>query len=272
MSTAYLLVAHGSRDPRPQIALDRLTYLVGQHLNAGLSVAEKKSENRQDGADYDFISSPSSVLTRVETETPLVFRASLEAQVLPLHQQLVNLGRTLVEQGVKELRILPLFLLMGVHVCEDLPGEIAQAQSVLGSKLQLQCLSPLGLSPLLPPWLEICFQQYQTQPQGHRILLAHGSKRPGGNQAIAKVAEKLGAKAAYWKGGVSLQETLGSLKEAGEVVILPYFLFAGGLTDLIKSQIKPLQLEYPYLQLQLGEPLGPHPVLAQLIATLLQNV
>lgn len=266
MSTAYLLVAHGSRDPRPHIALDRLTHLVGQSL-AGPFFCESETGREINGNDFD---SPPTVTGVLSRSALLVFSASLEAQDLSLHGQLVNLGRMLIVRGVRKLKILPLFLLMGVHTCEDLPKEIAQAQDVLGDKLQLSCLAPLGLSSLLPPWLETCFQQYQTQPQGHRILLAHGSQRPGGNQAIAKVAEKLGARAAYWKGGISLQETLGQLEGTGEVVILPYFLFAGGLTDLIRNQLEPLKLAYPHLHLQLGEPLGPHPALAWLIARELQ--
>jgi sirohydrochlorin ferrochelatase len=270
LSTAYLLVAHGSRDPRPKIALDRLTYLVAQHITTGSLVAQKKREIYQDKENH--LDIPSSVLTRKDADNPLVFSASLEAQELALHRQLVNLGRMLIERGIKKLKILPLFLLMGVHTCEDLPREIGQAQDVLGTKLQLSCLAPLGLSPLLSPWLESCFQQYQTQPQAQRILLAHGSKRPGGHQAIANLAEKLAARAAYWKGGISLQETLAEFEKPGEVVILPYFLFTGGLTDLIKNQLEPLKLAYPHLHLQLGEPLGPHPVLAQLIAGEFQNV
>ncbi len=33
-STAYLLISHGSRDPRPQVAMDRLADLVRKHLEA----------------------------------------------------------------------------------------------------------------------------------------------------------------------------------------------------------------------------------------------
>ena len=101
--------------------------------------------------------------------------------------------------------------------------------------------------------------------------MAHGSKRAGGNLAIATVAEKLGARAAYWKGGISLGAVLGEIKTPGEVVILPYFLFAGGLTDLIRQEREQLQLVHGQLRLQLGEPLGPQPLLAQLIATELQR-
>ncbi|WP_242018227.1 sirohydrochlorin chelatase [Synechocystis sp. FACHB-383] len=274
MSTAYLLVAHGSRDPRPQIALDRLTYLVGQFLRPRSAAGKKALIKRHGMATLG--SYPGGSLTTVSqdnsSKSPAqVFSASLEAQALPLHQQLVNLARDLIPQGVKKIAIMPLFLLMGVHTCEDLPREIAQAQVLLGNSISIDCLPILGVYPWLPALLDKCFTQYQSQPQAERILLAHGSKRAGGNLAIATVAEKLGARAAYWKGGVSLDTVLGEIKTAGEVVILPYFLFAGGLTDLIRQEQEQLQAVHGQLRLKLGEPLGPQPLLAQLIATELQR-
>lgn len=261
MSTAYLLVTHGSRDPRPRIALDRLTYLVSQSLGAFAA-------GMPEGKGSSF--SPGRTIV-LEQAPALVFHASLEAQDRPLHQQIVDLGKHLIGQGVGQLKILPLFLLRGVHVCEDLPREISQAQMVLGPRLPLSPLPTLGLSPLLAPWLASCFQQYQTGTRAQRVLLAHGSKRPGGNQAIAVMAEKVGARAAHWKGEVSLPEVLASLGRSGPVVILPYFLFAGGLTDAIKNQLPQWQQEYPHLELHLGEPLGPHPMLAQIIAQTLHQ-
>ncbi|MBE9175549.1 sirohydrochlorin chelatase [Synechocystis salina LEGE 06155] len=219
---------------------------------------------------------PGGLLTTVseESSTPSpapVFSASLEAQALPLHQQLVNLAKNLIPQGVQRIVIMPLFLLMGVHTCEDLPREIAQAQALLGNDISINCLPILGVHPWLPPLLDKCFSQYQSQPGAARILLAHGSKRAGGNLAIATVAEKLGARAAYWKGGISLGTVLGEIKMPGEVVILPYFLFAGALTDLIRQERAQLQSAHGQLCLKLGEPLGPQPLLAQLIATELQR-
>lgn len=274
MSTAYLLVAHGSRDPRPQIALDRLTYLVGQFLPRPRPLESKKGLAKRNGAETWRPYYSGGLLTEVNQGKqlePPVFSASLEAQALPLHQQLVNLAENLISQGVKRIVILPLFLLMGVHTCEDLPQAIAQAKAELGNSICIHCLPILGVYPWLPALLEKSFLQYQNQPQAEKILLAHGSKRAGGNLAIATMAEKLGARAAYWKGGISLGAVLGEIKTPGEVVILPYFLFAGGLTDLIRKEREQLQLVHGQLRLQLGEPLGPQPLLAQLIATELQR-
>ena len=264
MTTAHLLVAHGSRDPRPQIALERLTYLVGQNLAAlNASTTPVVASVKGIGADPDHPGDRVAVLTKPPVS---VFSANLECQSLPLHQQISQLIRPLTAQGVTEVKILPLFLSPGVHVCEDLPAEIQQAQRMLRSRCRLSGLPYLGSLPLLTPWLEQCFQQYQTQPQAQRILLAHGSRRPGGNPAIAHVAQRLNAQFAFWKTEPSLDQALSQLTSPDQVVILPYFLFAGGITDLIQTKIQQLQGEYPRLDLKLGEPLGPNPVLARLIA------
>lgn len=268
LTTAYLLVAHGSRDPRPQIALERLTYLVGQNLAELATTRTSTEEFTVLAQQTPLVRHPSAVLSK---PTVSVLSANLECQSLPLHRQIPQLIEPLMAQGITEVKILPLFLAAGVHVCEDLPAEIHQAQSILGSRCRLTPLPYLGSLPLLAPWLETWFQQYQTQPQAQRILLAHGSRRPGGNRAIATLAQSLNAQVAFWKTEPSLEQVLTQITATNQVVILPYFLFAGGITDLIQAKIQQLQPNYPGLKLQLGEPLGPNPILASLIAEQLKQ-
>ena len=46
MSSAYLLVSHGSRDPRPEVAMQQLAKLIGQGQSAGrinLQIPESKA-------------------------------------------------------------------------------------------------------------------------------------------------------------------------------------------------------------------------------------
>jgi sirohydrochlorin ferrochelatase len=177
----------------------------------------------------------------------------------------------LIAQGVTNVKILPLFLSPGVHVCEDLPAQIHQAQIKLGSHCQLRTLPYLGSLPSLKPWLAQYFQQHQTQPQAQCLLLAHGSRRPGGNTAIADLARALKSQIAFWKTEPNVETVLGQLSAPSQVVILPYFLFAGGITDAIQAQIQQLQGKYPHIPLKLGEPLGPNPALARLIAETLSQ-
>ncbi|MGA1623161.1 MAG: sirohydrochlorin chelatase [Synechocystis sp.] len=271
MTTAYLLVAHGSRDPRPQIALERLSYLVSQTL-AAVNAPTVTQAGFVNNSVFDSMGgSPGDRLAVLTKPSPSVVSANLECQMLPLHRQIPDLILPLVAQGVTAVKILPLFLSPGVHVCEDLPAEIDQAQKILGERCQLIPLPYLGSLPVLVDWLDHCFQQYQPHPQAHRLLLAHGSRRPGGNGAIAQVADRLNAQVAFWKTEPSLEQALSQLSSPNPVVILPYFLFAGGITDAIQIQVQHRQSQYPDLTLRLGEPLGPNPMLARVIADALTH-
>ncbi|MFM1841651.1 MAG: hypothetical protein RLZZ490_382 [Cyanobacteriota bacterium] len=266
MTTAYLLVAHGSRDPRPQIALERLAYLVGQNLavlKAPCLPSRGTLARVRAGYDYPHLGNGVAVLTKPALP---VLGANLECQSLPLHGQIIQLIQPLMDEGITDVKIMPLFLSPGVHVCEDLPAEIHQAQERLGSRCRLIVFPYLGSLPPMVPWLEQYFQQTPSQTPSQRVLLAHGSRRPGGNMAIADLAQQLNAQVAFWKTEPSLEVVLSQIRCGESVVVLPYFLFAGGLTDLLQRKHPQWQRDYPGLNLNFGEPLGPNPALARLIA------
>lgn len=236
MASAYLLVSHGSRNPRPQIALQQLAGWVRQELTGGSS------------------------------RTVLVETASLELAATPLHQQVEQFGRQVQAAGLKSLRILPLFLLPGTHVREDLPAEVARAQVCLGSDVQLNLLPHLGSYPGLS---QLWARQWEPLPPQGRILLSHGSRRPGSNGAVEKLAAQWQALPAYWSALPSLAAQAAALVRAGQetITILPYFLFAGGIVESIGQQVQQLQQALPEVQLRFGQPLGATPELAQFIVS-----
>ncbi|MDB9312665.1 sirohydrochlorin chelatase [Spirulina sp. CS-785/01] len=234
MEFAYFLVWHGSRDRRSQTASHHLAYLVTQAL--GLS--------------------PS-----------LVGVAPLELSPYPLHEALVQFAQQVQGTGVETIRILPLFLLPGVHVKEDIPAEIAQARQQLGSSPQLELLDYLGKQPQM---VDLLAQEFQDVPQNshsQRILLSHGSRREGANCAIAALAAQLNARPAYWAVPPHLSSQIEHCVTNGQtdIAIQPYFLFTGGLTDAIAQQVAELRVKFADAKLNLGEPLGATPQLAQLI-------
>jgi sirohydrochlorin cobaltochelatase len=104
---AYLLVAHGSRDPYFAQSVNRVAAACARSISATV------------GAAY------------------------LELAPTSLTNQITVFARQL---GCQELRILPLFLAPGVHSSIDLPAAIAEAQAELESRCQLMLLAPLGNS------------------------------------------------------------------------------------------------------------------------------
>jgi sirohydrochlorin cobaltochelatase len=104
---AYLLVAHGSRDPYFAQSVNRVAAACARSISATV------------GAAYLELA-PTSLTNQIT-----VFAGQL---------------------GCQELRILPLFLAPGVHSSIDLPAAIEEAQAELESSCQLVLLKPLGNS------------------------------------------------------------------------------------------------------------------------------
>ncbi|MDZ8227725.1 MULTISPECIES: sirohydrochlorin chelatase [unclassified Nostoc] len=242
MSSAYLLVSHGSRDRRPEIAMQQLAKLVHNKL----------SENH-------------NALNSVHQ----VGIAALEMNPQPLHQQIQEFAnRAFCErqpsQNQNRLKIVPLFLLPGVHVMTDIPGEVALAQQAIGQDIMIELQPYLGSHPNLDKLLAKQIAAIKTEAW---ILLAHGSRRPGSKETVEAMAASLGIVAAYWANPPSLESRVKELVAAGykEIAILPYFLFAGGITDAIAASIEELKLQFPAVNFQLAEPLGASAELAELI-------
>jgi sirohydrochlorin ferrochelatase len=196
--------------------------------------------------------------------SPLVGTAALECTSVPLHQQIQEFASQVRAVGRNRLQILPLFLLPGVHVREDIPREVALARQSLGSAVSLELQPYLGSSERLQPLLA---RQFAQLPPGGRILVSHGSRRAGANEEIERLACQLGAAAAYWSVSPSLAEKVAIFaeKEPKSVAIIPYFLFSAGISDAISSQVQELPAAFPSLQLHLGKPLGATPELARII-------
>lgn len=218
---------HGSRDVRPQIAIAHLAQLVQQRLNA------------------------------------IVGTAALECTPLPLHEQIQHFGHQVLHQGIDHIQIVPLFLLPGVHVMEDIPEQVAIAQQNLPS-ITLQLVAYLGRTPRLSQLVE---KRFAGSSAAARILLSHGSRRPNANLPIEQLAMLLNAVPAYWSVAPSLETQVKlCLKQgASQIAILPYFLFSGGITDAIALSLESLRQQFPQVQLDLLAPLDVSQDLADLV-------
>jgi len=254
MPYAYLLVSHGSRDPRQEIAMQQLANLVNNKLESNL----------QRSIIGGVVSPP---------RCKLVGTAYLELKPEPLHEQIKRFAESALASGYNRLKILPLFLLPGVHVMEDIPGEVALAQQALGEDiiiLQPYLGSHAGVQQLLAKQIAQSSENCHNQAW---ILLTHGSRRPGSKKQVEAMAANLGVVVAYWSVAPSLESRVKELVSAGyeKINILPYFLFAGGITDAIARSSQELKLQFPAVRFQLAEPLGASAELADLIWDLINQ-
>ncbi|RAM49378.1 MAG: sirohydrochlorin chelatase [Hapalosiphonaceae cyanobacterium JJU2] len=239
MMPACLLVSHGSRDPRPGIGMQQLAKLVMQQAES------------------------------LESKI-LVGTACLELSPEPLHEQIINFVRNSASCEKIDLKVVPLFLLPGVHVMDDIPTEVALARQALGQDIVIELQPYLGSHPGLE-WL--LAKELATTTATARILMAHGSRRLGSQTQVEAIAKNLGAVSAYWSVSPSLEFQVQELMNFGhrEIAILPYFLFAGGITDAIAQVREKLQLQFPDVDLQLAEPLGVSAELADLVWDLIKE-
>ncbi len=278
---------HGSRDPRPAIAVEQLAHLVNVQLQTRYQLWDV---GREAAPRLSYVGSPYSsdpiltptvsplAATVCNSQLPLVGVACLELGEQPLHQQIGQFGDRVVRlrrQGVltlasNDLQVVPLFLLPGVHVMEDIPAEVQQAQQLLGSDLNIQTCAYLGSHPQL---VQLLAAQMTAVQMDAWVLLAHGSRRLAAHNPVEAIAEQLNAVPAYWSVPPDLKSQVMDLVQSGceQIGILPYFLFAGGLTEAIATQVAELQQKFPHVNFYLADPVGPSAALANLVLDLALN-
>ncbi len=214
-AAALFLVTHGSSDRRSWTALQNL-----------VTVARSQSDLYISGG-------------------------CLEGQQLSLSQQLEKFATEVIQVGISEIVILPLFLLEGVHVSNDIPEQVAIAQSslqtmfpdLLPNKFIFRTMAHLGTAFQIPSLLLQHFEKYtehsNLEKQG-RILMAHGSRRAGANRVVEDLATQSQAIAAYWGVEPKIETQIENLISQGtnKVTVLPYFLTEGGITEAIANKLK----------------------------------
>jgi sirohydrochlorin ferrochelatase len=134
--------------------------------------------------------------------------------------------------------------LAGIHVSEDIPHEVAIAQSKLQNRIPLRILPHLGTHLQIPDLLVQQFEKYTDQhsPEKQaRILVSHGSRRTEANQVVENLAKSSQAIAAYWGIEPKIETQIEHLIAQGidRINVLPYFLTEGGITEAIANKLKP---------------------------------
>jgi sirohydrochlorin cobaltochelatase len=259
LPSAYFLIFHGSRDPR--------TYSLASYLGELLTI-KFKSKNiliQQNCLNNNLaIFEPEMLITLNSPKIPLVQVAPLEFTKLSLNESLVAFAQKAFQKGFRKIKVLPLFLAPGIHVQQDIPAEIALAIQNINNQIVVE-LSPFlgkysGIVPLLT-------QKFSTLKTAGRILVAHGSPLPQVAYYYQNLATKLNASIAYWSVAPSLTQQVEAQIASGQkqIVILPYFLFPGKITQAIAQEVSILQKQYPQVELILEQPLGATETLAELI-------
>ena len=259
-SRAYLLVFHGSRDSRTLAAASELKQLLLTKYRF------KNILTQHNYSEAYLLNDEAKVADAVSLlEAPLVDIAALELSSKSLNESLVDFAHQAHLRGVKQIKVIPLFLAPGVHVKQDIPTEIDLALKQLDRPITIELSSYLGKYSGIVSLLSGKFSQLSGEA---RILVAHGSRLSGVASYYRNLATELDADLAYWSVAPKIASMVEAQIDSGKkkIAILPYFLFPGRITSAIASEVAQLQKRYPQVELNLGQPLGATEALAQLIA------
>ncbi len=198
--------------------------------------------------------------------SPFIKVTTLECTDIPLSQSIIEFAQQAITQNYRKLILIPVFLSAGVHVLEDIPEELSQAKRVLGNAIELELTDYVGNFPHMRNLVANRFEEFGS---AGKIILAHGSRLRKGNVAVENLAKALEAMNAYWTIEPDLPEIVKQLVAQGKtsIIIVPYFLFVGRITDNISSQVLEMQKEFPDNRLLLDSPLGASRELALVMAS-----
>ncbi|MEM9135776.1 MAG: sirohydrochlorin chelatase [Cyanobacteria bacterium P01_F01_bin.42] len=237
MTQAFFLVAHGSRSPHGKTSLERL-------------------------ADYFRTLLPAEYA---------VGTGALEFEWGSLAQQLVEF-RSRCPADCQQIYVIPVFLLPGTHVRDDIPDEIQAAQELFspGQAVQLTLTAYLGSHPEIE---RILRNRMTLNSADAWVLLGHGSSRPEGDHVIEQLAQSLSVYSAFWASEPKISAQAHTLFEQGvrSIGVIPYFLFAGRITAAIAAQIEEIDQRYPDRSIKLLSPLEPSRELARALLELTQQ-
>lgn len=236
---AYLLIVHGSHHPSYNAAVKQLTMLLHEQI-----LSKSQYDN--------FLPNYPNFAARTGN-MELVDVAFLEAHPLPLHEQIVAFADRSVQQGMRQIQLLPLFLLPGVHVREDIPAAVAAARKMIDPEISLELLPYLGThqKALCGLLLSLMTTVSDSAAATLWILYSHGSRRPGGNQPVEAIAQQLTELSgmqvvtAYSSVPPFLVDRVVALNPKQlmgdrQMAILPYVLFPGELTEGIADFVTQL--------------------------------
>ncbi|NES77846.1 MAG: sirohydrochlorin chelatase [Okeania sp. SIO1H6] len=267
--STYFLVSHGSRDPRSLLELHILAGLLSRQINLTGNLTSN-----------DLL------------KCPLIGTGVLELGLKSLHEQIEDFREKRRSLYINQVKIIPLFLLPGVHVTEDIPAEVevfrhkvkAKEKSKQKSEFNSETYSQskITLCPYIgshPEMARLLAAKVTSVTADAWVVISHGSRRPGGNEPVEKIAESLASSCqvlvctAYWSVCPDLKSRVEILIRQGyqRIGILPYFLFNGGITDAIADTVNQFTQIYPAIKFCLSEPLGATDELAKLVLDLISE-
>lgn len=189
--------------------------------------------SRREAANEEFISFMRKIMNK--SDVPIQAYGFLEHAEPSIAQAI----KSCIEQGAREITVIPILLLPGVHANEDIPAEFKAFPEVV-----FHYARPLGADEIMVELLidRLAAAGYDQREDETVLLVGHGSRESAAAVEFEKVARALNYKikadvhTAYLTTPVFYQEKLKELA-AQKVYLLPFLLFSGDYTVKIEKEI-----------------------------------
>ncbi|MDL4843037.1 sirohydrochlorin chelatase [Aquibacillus rhizosphaerae] len=181
---------------------------------------------------------------------------------------ITNAIDTCVEKGATEITVVPILLLPGIHVSEDIPLEISKGKKQ-HPELIINYAKPLGSDGVIVEMIRnrVVERDVFKELKKAVLLVSHGSRNQQAVEefeqlAIAcknEISNQYDVYTAYLKMTVpSLEEQLDNLKiyNYQEIYVVPHFLFSGGFEKEIEEVTQSYQKQMPNTSIIHCEPTG----------------
>jgi sirohydrochlorin ferrochelatase/sirohydrochlorin cobaltochelatase len=144
-----------------------------------------------------------------------------------------------IEQGADVIKVVPVFLLPGIHANIDIPVELEKYQNIV-----CHYGKPLGVDDIMTEILVTRLSEagFAKREDETVLLVGHGSRVPEAAVEFEKLAKRLAKKigsavhTAYLTTSPFYHERAERLL-GQKVYILPYFLFSGGYSVKMKREL-----------------------------------
>lgn len=140
-----------------------------------------------------------------------------------------------IARGATEITLVPIFLLPGVHVNQDLPAICSNY-----SEVTFRIANPLGVDAIMVEILHDRLRDagYSNHPDEIVLLVGHGSREPAAKREFEKLASLLDGDidTAYLTTPNYYDEMVEKLADK-KIFLLPYLLYSGGFTTKMKKNL-----------------------------------
>lgn len=210
---------------------------------------------------------------------------------LDLSHAFIELAEPLLDDALARLAaradrvaVLPLFLFEAGHMKEELPRALQSARSAFPA-VRFDASRVFGLHPWM---LEIAAERMRTaihpQDATSAVLIAvgRGTSDPEANSDFCKVVRLLGERGGFaWSEPCFIGVTGPRFEAMAErvalsgperVLVLPYFLFDGRLTDRLDGQVGDFAERHKTIDVRRAQLLGAHPRVLDIVDERLAEV